>query len=153
MPITYTKIGFDYLRRIPTSNRAALRRAMEATAIDMTAEIRKTISRPYPPASAPGTPPHRRTGNLRASVQLRVIGRSDKAAIGAYWGEMVEYAPHLEFGTVNMSPRPFMHPILHGRGQRQKWQARTVAYLKEELSRSMRPRDRRMANFFGRGKR
>lgn len=153
MPITYTKIGFDYLKRIPTSNRAALRRAMEATAEDMTKEIKRTISRPYPPASRPGRPPHRRTGDLRSSVNLRVIGRSDKAAIGAYWGEMVDYAPHLEFGTVNMDPRPFVHPILHGRGQRQKWQARTVEYLKAELARSMRPRDRRMSNLMSKGRR
>lgn len=58
-------------------------------------------------ASSPGSPPNTDTGRLASSIAVEVQ-RDD-----VYVGSGVEYAPHLEFGTVNMPQgRPFMNPAL-----------------------------------------
>ena len=57
-------------------------------------------------ASAPGMPPAVDTGRLRASIygKVKMLGSEVVGAIGTN----VEYAPHLEFGTARMAPRPFL---------------------------------------------
>jgi hypothetical protein len=72
------------------------------------------VSDPWPPASDPNTPPHLRTGVLRASighdVQIspgRVTGR-----LGVRQGPADEYALPLELGHDNVAPRPFLRPTL-----------------------------------------
>lgn len=57
-------------------------------------------------ASSAGNPPKTDTGRLVGSISASV-GELE-AEIGAY----VEYATYLEFGTRNMSARPFMFPAL-----------------------------------------
>jgi HK97 gp10 family phage protein len=61
-------------------------------------------------ASAPGEPPATDTGALIAS------GRAD-AVMGPRWVRGVvefkaPYAVHLEYGTRNMAPRPFLNPAI-----------------------------------------
>lgn len=56
--------------------------------------------------SRPGDPPNVDTGRLRSSIYVRKHGRLVYAI-----GTEVEYAPHLEFGTVKMAARPFMRPM------------------------------------------
>lgn len=58
-------------------------------------------------ASQPGQPPNIDTGRLMNAIHVyrpralaRIISTGD-----------VEYAPHLEFGTVKMAARPFMRPM------------------------------------------
>lgn len=46
------------------------------------------------------------TGRLRNSI-THAVKMDEKAA---YIGTNVEYAPYVELGTVNMSPRPFLKP-------------------------------------------
>jgi len=49
-----------------------------------------------------------KTGNLRGSIVFSV----DVPALTAYVGSNVEYAPYVEYGTVNMDEQPFLHPAL-----------------------------------------
>ena len=57
-------------------------------------------------ASSAGNPPKSDTGRLVGTISASV-GELE-AEIGAY----AEYSSHLEFGTRNMSARPFMFPAL-----------------------------------------
>lgn len=50
------------------------------------------------------------TGRLRSSITHEVGG--DAEGIVARVGTNVEYAAHLEYGTVRMSARPFLRPAL-----------------------------------------
>lgn len=59
--------------------------------------------------SAPGEPPHKQTGRLRASVTYEV----DEEALTARVGTNVEYGRHLELGTKRgIAPRPWLRRAL-----------------------------------------
>lgn len=55
-------------------------------------------------ASSPGQPPAVMVGDLRQSIQWKFEGDT------AYVGSELEKSKHLEFGTKNMSARPFLKP-------------------------------------------
>ena len=62
-------------------------------------------------ASAPGQPPATDSGFLGQNITINVKTTAD----GTVVGQIVSAAPYskaLEFGTVNMQPRPFMQPAL-----------------------------------------
>ena len=62
-------------------------------------------------ASAPKQPPASDTGFLASQITMDV----DVKANGTVVGQIISAAPyskHLEFGTVNMTERPFMQPAL-----------------------------------------
>jgi HK97 gp10 family phage protein len=62
-------------------------------------------------ASAPKEPPATDTGYLVSQITMNVGTRSD----GSVVGQIISAAPYskaLEFGTVNMTERPFMQPAL-----------------------------------------
>ena len=61
-------------------------------------------------ASAEGEPPASDTGFLVNSISSRVR-KKDKEVIGEVIAS-APYAPHLEFGTRDIRPRPFMQPAL-----------------------------------------
>ncbi len=65
-------------------------------------------------ASAPGRPPAVDLGFLRASIAtkfgLRAYMMSGMSKSGILQSSS-RYAPHLEYGTVRMRPRPFFRPI------------------------------------------
>lgn len=86
--------------------RSAIADAMELAAAHIVRKIKADLNTPYPPASSPGEAPHRRTGNLRASVDYWINRKRLEVDIGVnvdapYWSD-------LEFGTVNMDARPFL---------------------------------------------
>lgn len=59
--------------------------------------------------SAPGEPPRKQTGRLRASVAYEV----DEAQLAARVGTNVEYGKHLELGTRRgLAPRPWLRRAL-----------------------------------------
>ena len=57
-------------------------------------------------ASSPGDSPNTDTGALVRSITTEVKEQS------VFVGTTIEYAPWLEFGTINMKPRPFLHKAL-----------------------------------------
>ena len=62
-------------------------------------------------ASAPKEPPATDTGFLVSNISMNV----KKEPNGVIIGQVISSAPyseHLEFGTTNMTERPFMHPAL-----------------------------------------
>lgn len=84
-------------------------RTAAATAV-VHREMVKKISKPGPPRSAPGNPPHVDTGRLRQSLQPSVVrtGNTIRGTVSTN----LEYAPHLEYGTSRMQPRPFMRSTI-----------------------------------------
>ncbi len=58
--------------------------------------------------SKPGEPPKKVTGSLRLSIRKEF----DKASVSGRVGTNVPYGKHLELGTRNMDPRPWLRPTL-----------------------------------------
>lgn len=94
--------------------------AMRATAIEVLTDVRKAIQGPpktgreYPRgangdkihrASAPGEAPATDTGALVSSTYFTKVDAMTSAI-----GSRLEYAFHLEFGTLKMEPRPSWVP-------------------------------------------
>lgn len=63
-------------------------------------EIKQISSDPYPPASKPGKPPHRRSGKFVSGVH--VIRTTNGALVRFY----APYSKFLIYGTKHMDPRP-----------------------------------------------
>lgn len=57
-------------------------------------------------ASSPGNPPGVRTNRLKGGISSNKTGKKMQRVVGTN----VNYARHLEFGTVKMAARPFMRP-------------------------------------------
>ena len=71
--------------------------------------------------SAPFEPPASDTGFLAASISQQVTKESVDRGIPVIVGSVMasaEYAIHLEFGTSNMEPRPFLQPALEANKQK-----------------------------------
>ncbi len=112
--------GPSQLKKILTMFRKTYPDAMMAAAheanIDLAEliieDIEKTINTPYPPASRPGRPPHRRSGDLQDSYEYeaKAGGRLSKPRMRVF--STVDYSGYLEFGTRTMSPRPHMRPAI-----------------------------------------
>ncbi len=58
-------------------------------------------------ASAPDEPPAEYSGKLAASLSYDVDGERGQVTVGS----SEPYGAYLEFGTVNMAPRPFIGPV------------------------------------------
>lgn len=74
-------------------------------------ELIQQLNTPYPPASKPGTDPHRRTGNLSAGIAHHVyeIGNGFTIMVTSSRAEGDENVPtYLEFGTEKMGARGYM---------------------------------------------
>lgn len=52
------------------------------------------------------------TGRLRSSIGVNF----EDGGLAADVGSNVEYAPHVEFGTVNMAAQPYLTPALEAEG-------------------------------------
>jgi HK97 gp10 family phage protein len=107
-------IGLDIKVRIPAflfqSVQVELERrvnsALDETAAEGQKFIAQTVSIPFPPPSAGGEPPHRRTGRLYRGIEATLNPKP-------FWRSIKTEAPYsiyLEFGTVRMAERPFMRP-------------------------------------------
>lgn len=96
--------------RAPWVVRAAIADAIERAAKHLKTAIRRNIKEPYPPASAPGEYPHKRTGNLRRSIDIWVNRKTLEGYVGPT--EDAPYGIFLEYGTRKMDARPFLMPTL-----------------------------------------
>jgi hypothetical protein len=93
---------------------AAVERGMEKAGEALVAGIVRKISRPAPPASRPGQPPHRRSGGLARSVTHRVERRGGEMVltVGVFPGaEAEDYSAALQQGTSRMSARPYLDDL------------------------------------------
>ena len=74
-------------------------------------QLRQDLATNYPPASSPGEPPHRRTGNLQNGVEASYSESGLKVEISSLRAGGDELIPlWLEFGTSKMAARPYMRP-------------------------------------------
>lgn len=90
---------------------AAVMRAFETAGKTLVAGTVRDVSTPWPPASRPGQPPHRRTGGLARGITHRVSrsGHTLSLAVGVPASSPVaRQARALQGGTRRMAPRPFV---------------------------------------------
>lgn len=87
--------------RIIRRSRKAMTTAMDRVARRMTNNVRVKISKPYPPASTPGSHPHKRSGDLRRDFE--VVRRGLNMFV-----RVPQYGIWLEGGTRKMQARPFI---------------------------------------------
>lgn len=82
------------------------------------------VNTPYPPASSPGNPPHKRSGNLQVHIHALPAVLTQGGFIAGLGVPMdeVPYARRLELGFVgtdskgrryNQAPRPYLVPAAH----------------------------------------
>lgn len=94
----------------------ALGSAMAELGQAQAAALKESISIPYPPASRPGEPAHRRTGKLHDGVSFEMNQRGDYAELRlvSARSERPKVPFWLNYGTLNpdgtqrMAPRPHM---------------------------------------------
>lgn len=108
------------LRRYSADVQKGSERAVRMTGLWLQGDIVRSLETPgmgkmygSHRASAPGQPPARMTGALANSVGFKYNGLVGRLMAGGPSGTVYsssEYAPHLEYGTVHMAPRPFMRP-------------------------------------------
>ena len=86
--------------------RRGLRAGMKRGADRAAKMVRAKVSIPYPPASSPGNPPHRRTGRLMRSIRSRIGDRGNNVVVEVV--ATAPYASYLQEGTRRMLARPFL---------------------------------------------
>jgi hypothetical protein len=90
---------------------AAVAEGMELAGKVLATSTQRKVSTPYPPASRPGQPPHRRSGGLAGAVGHRVTrsGRNVTLDVGVPDSSSVgRQARALQKGTGRMAARPFL---------------------------------------------
>ena len=122
------------LRALPVAMRDPIRRAIEASALEVERAAKTSVQRgpktgrvykKYNPrrthrASAPGQPPATDTGYLASSVHAWM----DPDGLGATVQAHAKYGPYLEYGTENedgtqrIKPRPFLLPAFERKRKR-----------------------------------
>ncbi len=112
-----------------TKKREQVEAALMAAGAEMTAELKESISEPYPPASAPGEPPHLRTGQLAAGIGSRVTRQANGSQLTIFsmrvGRSIVPRA--LEFGTSRMAARPYMGPLFR------RWKRKFLKFVANYL--------------------
>ena len=93
-------------RKVFATTRLQAKGRLQVGARTAREDLRRLVGTPYPPASTPGTPPHRRTGRLQRSVFSEVRERAK--SISVYIGARAPYAGYLQRGTRRMAARPFL---------------------------------------------
>ncbi len=106
--------------KIARANRIALAKARKQVAAEIQATIRSAIDTPHPPASTPGSFPHKRSGDLKRLTTVRAEG-----------SKIVTRTPQhgiwLEGGTRKMRARPFIRRVV----TRKRWGKRTAKLTKQ----------------------
>jgi HK97 gp10 family phage protein len=95
-----------------------IEKAIAAGAIAIQREAKRLVNQnagptktaPRRPSSAPGQPPHKRTGTLGRSIDSETIRRFPNFT--GRIGTNINYGRWLELGTRRMKPRPYLRPAL-----------------------------------------
>jgi hypothetical protein len=124
----------EALRRYGQRAEVAVDQAVQATGLEVLSDIKKRIQRGPKTgrtylrgtvshrASAPGEAPATDSGTLVSSIAYRKV-----SLMTAEVESRLDYATFLEFGTVNMDPRPSWTPAVEAAGP--KLQQRVTAAL------------------------
>lgn len=87
-----------------------IQKRLEDSAKFLQKEMKKMVSVPFPPPSAPLEPPHKRTGRLQKAIEWK--GGNGWVRVGVLDSSKCWYTGYLELGTSRMSMRPFIRPAL-----------------------------------------
>lgn len=101
--------------RIIQRSRRATAKAFDQVTKEMTTALRKVLKKPFPPASRPGNPPHKRTGFLQGNTVVSRKGRN-------IFVRTPTYGIFLDGGTSRMAARPFIRKTIQS--QKRKWTKR-----------------------------
>lgn len=106
MPVRASEVSVvvDVTMQLAAGINEAIQGALNRGAAIIADEAVRLIDEEWPPASLPGEPPHRRTGELQDSIQpIPNAGQLEADVVAS-----APYAVLLEFGTSTMAARPFM---------------------------------------------
>lgn len=109
--------------------------ALRELGLEMEDDLKGMLDTAYPPASTPGNPPHRRTGNLQNSIYSTVeefVDAEPQCYVGFNQGQ-APYGRYLEKGTSRMAARPFIARL------KQQWDKSRIA---ARLAAAMKSYDR-----------
>lgn len=121
------------LDRLADQVELAVQSAVADGADDLRREARALLNVPGVGApSSPGEPPRRQSGQLRDSLRTEIAPGRPSAAVGTD----LDYGAHLEFGTQDTAPRPWLQPAVQNALPRIK--ARIKDALREALRRAAR---------------
>lgn len=122
-PNRIRNIKFTTNRQIKRT-RTAMAKARRQVAKEMTTELKKLISAPYPPASKPGNPPHMRRPGVGLRAKTEVVARGKDLVV-----KTTQVGIWLEGGTRKMAARPFIERTI-GK-QRRSWERRLNALTRK----------------------
>ena len=95
------------LERVADQVELAVQSAVAEGADDLRREARALLNLPGAGApSGPGEPPRRQSAQLRDSLRVEIAPDRLSAAVGTD----LDYGAHLEFGTQDTAPRPWLQP-------------------------------------------
>lgn len=105
MPAT-AKVQWRAQQFLSAYTRRVTARTAQIAATEITQQIKARVGTPYPPASRPGQPPHRRTGRLQRSVGGNTILSGNRLIVTHF--ATAFHAPFMQLGTRHIRPRPFL---------------------------------------------
>lgn len=131
--------GTKLAEQLEAEIRARLLDGLREVGVEMEDDLRALINTSYPPASAPGQPPHRRSGALQAAVYSVVeefVDAGPTVTI-AYNNSIAPHAKFLASGTSKMAPRPSIALL------KEKWRERFPQRMQKAAASFNRSQGRR----------
>lgn len=101
-------IKFDGVDEAVVKVANAAKEGIARATLSVLRDSKISVNQSYPPASTPGEPPHKRTGNLLS----RIDHEFDNDGLVGRVGSNLDYARFLELGTEKMEPRPYLRPAM-----------------------------------------
>lgn len=134
MNFTVSISGSDNIAELKEKLAREVETAVGVSGTELETEVKNSLSvsaleggKLHP--SPPGTPPHRRSGNLQNSIGYETTAESETvftAAVGDLAGR-AQYAKELEYGTQTVRARPFLLPALIAGARRLAERVREIA--------------------------
>lgn len=94
--------------KVTKAMRAKMVEVLHEIADELWEYVDTNLSTPAPPHSNPGQFPHEISGDLRTGI-IAAVNESDLSLI---LSSSAPHTIHLELGTHNMEPRPFLRPAI-----------------------------------------